>query len=217
MIGIAKQHLGNPSEISEWRLLKLKQLCLGSPVYGENIPADEYASEGVRFIRTTDIDDAGNLLAEGVYIKSANQETLLKDDDILLSRSGTIGRSFSYQSEIHGSCSHAGYLVRFRPKSKNTGQFLFWVTKSLPFLAQLAIDAIESTIANFNGQRYANLTLLCPSDAEQSAIATFLDHETASIDALIAKTKHSIDILKERRSALITAAVTGKIDVREAA
>ena len=52
---------------------------------------------------------------------------------------------------------------------------------------------------------------------EQRAIAAFLDRETAKIDALIAKVREVIDRLKELRTALISAAVTGKIDVREAA
>ena len=56
-----------------------------------------------------------------------------------------------------------------------------------------------------------------PPLPEQRAIASFLDRETAKIDALIAKVQEAIDRLKELRTALISAAVTGKIDVREAA
>ena len=202
----------NPPTKAGWLILKLKHLCLCGPVYGENIPADEYAAEGLRFIRTTDIDDAGHLSAEGVYIHSVAPEVRLKDGDLLLSRSGTIGRSFLYRSAIHGPCAHAGYLVRFRPKGVHTGRFLFWVTKSRPFLAQLASDAIESTIVNFNGQRYANLALLCPSGEEQRAIADFLDRETAKIDALIAAQERLIALLDEKRQATITHAVTKGLD-----
>jgi type I restriction enzyme S subunit len=54
-----------------------------------------------------------------------------------------------------------------------------------------------------------------PSKPEQNAILTTLSCETARIDALVAKTQRSIDLLKKRRSAFITAAVTGKIDLRE--
>ena len=50
---------------------------------------------------------------------------------------------------------------------------------------------------------------------EQQTIATFLDCETTKIDTLITKARRAIDLLKERRTALISAAVTGKIDVRE--
>ncbi len=51
---------------------------------------------------------------------------------------------------------------------------------------------------------------------EQRAIAAFLDRETARIDALVNKVRTAIDRLKELRTALISAAVTGKIDVRDA-
>ncbi|MEP3784761.1 MAG: restriction endonuclease subunit S [Paracoccaceae bacterium] len=53
--------------------------------------------------------------------------------------------------------------------------------------------------------------------AEQKAIADHLDAMTARIDALMTKTDRSIALLREKRAALITAAVTGKIDVRSAA
>ncbi|RWA53784.1 hypothetical protein AU476_12790 [Cupriavidus sp. UYMSc13B] len=51
---------------------------------------------------------------------------------------------------------------------------------------------------------------------EQAAMVAFLDGETAKLDALTAEASHAIELLKERRSALIAAAVTGKIDVSEA-
>ena len=59
--------------------------------------------------------------------------------------------------------------------------------------------------------------LATPISLEQRAIAAFLDRETARIDALVGKVREAIDRLKELRMALISAAVTGKIDVREAA
>jgi restriction endonuclease S subunit len=53
-----------------------------------------------------------------------------------------------------------------------------------------------------------------PPLAEQRAIADFLDRESARIDALVARVRDAMDGLKELRAALISAAVTGKIDVR---
>jgi restriction endonuclease S subunit len=55
---------------------------------------------------------------------------------------------------------------------------------------------------------------LIPPLSEQQAIANFLDYEAARIDAMVAKVRSAIDRLKELRSALISAAVTGRIDVR---
>ncbi len=56
-----------------------------------------------------------------------------------------------------------------------------------------------------------------PPLREQQWITSFLDHETDKLDALIAKVRDGIEKLKEYRTALISAAVTGKIDVREEA
>lgn len=54
-----------------------------------------------------------------------------------------------------------------------------------------------------------------PPLEEQILICDYLDHATTRIDALITKTERSIELLKEHRSAIITAAVTGQIDLRE--
>jgi type I restriction enzyme S subunit len=60
----------------------------------------------------------------------------------------------------------------------------------------------------------AKLALAVPPIQEQSIIVSFLDRETAKIDALIAEQERLIALLQERRAALISAAVTGKIDVQ---
>ncbi len=60
-----------------------------------------------------------------------------------------------------------------------------------------------------------HLPLLRPSIQEQQKIVEFLKKQLERLDSLVIKTQHSIDLLKERRSAFITAAVTGKIDLRE--
>jgi type I restriction enzyme S subunit len=64
---------------------------------------------------------------------------------------------------------------------------------------------------------FKELSFPVPSYEEQQAIAEYINNETTLIDSLISKTEESINLLKEKRSALITAAVTGKIDVREEA
>jgi type I restriction enzyme S subunit len=74
----------------------------------------------------------------------------------------------------------------------------------------------SSTIVYVNQQGFDNLPISLPALDEQMKIVNFLDSETTRIDTLISKTERSIVLLKERRSALITAAVTGQIDLREA-
>jgi restriction endonuclease S subunit len=84
---------------------------------------------------------------------------------------------------------------------------------------------VERVVANSKGVSFpainesemATYELAAPPEPEQRPIAAFLDRETARIDALLAKVREAIDLLKELRTALISAAVTGKIDVREEA
>ena len=66
-------------------------------------------------------------------------------------------------------------------------------------------------------ENFAEVPLVRLSIDEQKCISDFLDRQLERIDGLTSKTQGSIDLLKERRLALITAAVTGQIDVREEA
>lgn len=72
----------------------------------------------------------------------------------------------------------------------------------------------QATIQNVGADKYATLTLPIPPLSEQQAIAEYLDRETGKIDSLIEKENELIKKMKEYRTALISAAVTGKIDVR---
>jgi restriction endonuclease S subunit len=90
----------------------------------------------------------------------------------------------------------------------------FWlagVARSL--LGQLVEDAAHGTKA-IRMDRWRLLPVQVPPLEEQRAIVALLDRETTKIDALIARIRTAIDRLKGYRIALISAAVTGKIDVR---
>jgi type I restriction enzyme S subunit len=94
-------------------------------------------------------------------------------------------------------------------------QYLYYLLKfSTPYLAD--IEAHGSTMTHIKKSALSKC-VFCPPLEEQKQIAAFLDTETSKIDQLIDKANQSIALLKERRSSLISAAVTGKIDVREAA
>ena len=71
--------------------------------------------------------------------------------------------------------------------------------------------------ANLNPTKYQRIVVPMPELSEQRRIAGFASHEATRIDTLVRKIREAIDQLREFRMALISAAVTGKIDVREAA
>lgn len=68
---------------------------------------------------------------------------------------------------------------------------------------------------NLAQSQFGSFTIAIPPTDEQAVIASFLVRETAKFDALTADAQQAIDLLQERRSALISAAVTGQIDVRQ--
>jgi type I restriction enzyme S subunit len=70
-----------------------------------------------------------------------------------------------------------------------------------------------STFTELSSDALASFKVACPSLAEQREIADRLEVETVRIDALVEKTRHAINLLREHRQALITAAVTGQLDV----
>ncbi len=95
-------------------------------------------------------------------------------------------------------------------------QFLYFLLSSSPFR-----KIAEGSMYGAGGQKRVSDTFFAnykccipPADEEQKQIAAFLDSETTKIDTLIKKCETAIELLKERRTALISAAVTGKIDVR---
>jgi len=75
--------------------------------------------------------------------------------------------------------------------------------------------APNTTLPILDQEEVGYLPFVVPPHVEQRAIAAFLDRETARIDDLVAKIREAIERLKELRTALISAAVTGKVDVRE--
>jgi type I restriction enzyme, S subunit len=82
--------------------------------------------------------------------------------------------------------------------------------------AQIEMDARGSSgsMVKLGQDHVRSWRIPCPPVPEQRAIADYLDRETAKIDQMVAKVETVIDRLQEYRAALITAAVTGKIDVR---
>jgi len=73
---------------------------------------------------------------------------------------------------------------------------------------------VGSTFHRINVGQIKSFWICAPPSKEQTAIATYLDRETAKIDQLVEKIEAAVARLQEYRTALITAAVTGKIDVR---
>lgn len=103
--------------------------------------------------------------------------------------------------------------LKFEPTICDVRFFLRWV-QGLNDHLLLAWAKQGATVESIEHSYLGNTIIPLPPITEQIAIAAFLDLETSKIDELKIKAERAIYLLKERRSALITAAVTGQIDVR---
>lgn len=105
-------------------------------------------------------------------------------------------------------------IVGFFPKGEVDLNYLYYNLESMK--QELKITAPLNTQQNLNIERVGSLKTVSLPINEQRKIAAHLDQEIAKIDGLISKIREGLDKLREYRTALISAAVTGKIDVREA-
>ena len=144
----------------------------------------------------------------------------LRKDDVLITKDSESWNDIAVPAVVGEDLPEVlcGYhLAQIRPGPACVGRFLARLFTAIGPRDQFHCAANGITRFGLGGSAIRTSVFPFPPAAEQRAIAAFLDRETAKIDALIAKVREAIDRLKEYRTALISAAVTGKIDVREEA
>ncbi|GAA1412636.1 type I restriction endonuclease [Glutamicibacter uratoxydans] len=116
-------------------------------------------------------------------------------------------------SEVSGKISSAYVmLTNTRPVFKKYVKYLF---KSTGYIS--ALRSTSNLVRDGQAMRFSNFAMVpiaMPPLSEQAALADFIEQETSEIDNAIADAREAIALSKERRAAVISAAVTGKIDVR---
>src|SRR5690625_392828 len=145
--------------------------------------------------------------------------TFFSDDDVLQAKVTPCFENKNMalaQDLVNGVGFGSSEINVFRTMGNITPEFLFYRLQEDSFMA--------FCVANMQGAGglkrvpsdvLLNSQIALPPKIEQEKIVKFLDNETRKIDALIQEAEKAIDLMNERRSALISAAVTGKIDVRD--
>ncbi len=168
-------------------------------------------------IQTGDKDTV-NSIPEGEYPFFVRSQTIEKINSytfdceaILTAGDGAgVGKVFHYYIGRFDFHQRVYMLNNFRFL---LGKFLFYFLRENFY--RVALDgAAKSTVDSLRLPLLLNFPIVAPPKNEQKKIVDFLDSQTKKIDTLIKKSTQVIDLLNERRSALIFAAVTGKIDVR---
>lgn len=200
---------------THWEMKRLAYL--GSARNGltyspENITDQE---SGVLVLRSSNIQNSSLCFDDNVYVDSIIPEQfLVKENDLLIcSRNGSrnlIGKNALISKDAEGMAFGA-FMAIFR-SPLNT--YIFWVLNS-PLFDYQSGSFLTSTINQLTIGNLNSMEIPVPTLKEQKEIAQYLSRKNDDFIALINKVKDSITLLQERRTALISAAVTGKIDVRD--
>jgi type I restriction enzyme S subunit len=105
-------------------------------------------------------------------------------------------------------------LVRNIREDKANIAFLFHLFNSDRYRAEVSVSSTGAKVKHTSSPKLLSIKVWLPSTLEQDEITQFVDESITRLDDLVTKSKETIDLLRERRTALISAAVTGKIDVR---
>ncbi|MDQ1306431.1 MAG: type restriction enzyme subunit [Actinomycetota bacterium] len=159
--------------------------------------------------RRTYLDGTESKISELGLANSAAD--LLPAGTVVLSRTASVGFTGVMPEPMATSQDFWNWI----PGEQLDSPYLMWVFRAMRKEFQALM--IGSTHKTIYQPTAAAIRIPVPPLDEQRRIAAYLDEQTAKIDTLIAETETFIDLARERRSALITAAVTGQIDVRGAA
>ena len=140
----------------------------------------------------------------------------LRFGDVLMTEGGDydkLGRGCVWENQVQ-HCLHQNHIFAVRPRPSHLiPEFLSLTMGSSYGKAYFTATSKQSTnLASTNSTKLRNFPFPLPGESEQNAIAIFLNHETARIDALVAKKRRLIELLQEQRTALITRAVTKGLD-----
>ena len=143
---------------------------------------------------------------ESHFVEKSKDTVIANDGDILLLWDGSNAGEFIVSK--NGAVSST--MAKIFPDKKLDKRFCFFLCKTIePILRE---HTIGMGIPHVNANILKNIVCPSPLKNEQTAIATFLDHKTAKIDELIKKNETLVELLKEKRQAIISHAVTKGLD-----
>mgnify|MGYP004523047947 CR=1 FL=1 len=153
----------------------LRDVTFNNGQYGANESAVEYKKGDIRYIRITDIDEYGNLKqTDKKTASNIENDYLLKPNDILFARSGSVGRCYIHKF-LEEQAIFAGYLIRyFLNENIIDADYLFYYCNSNIY--KYWVDTIQrpAVQANINAQEYRSMPIPLPPIVKQKEIANHI-------------------------------------------
>jgi type I restriction enzyme, S subunit len=199
----------------EWNVYRLKFL-ISALESGKREPEEEtpfengafsLGGEHVNWDGTLKLDNV-RLVSEEFY-NSMNQGKIRIDDTLLVKDGATIGKTALILKKEYDKMCVNEHVFILRPNKKINPKLLYYLIYSDCGFTQIKLTETGSAQGGVNSEFISKVTFTISGDSnEQKNITTFLDKKTTEINSLLEKDKHLIELLKERRIALINHVVT---------
>lgn len=204
---------------AHWETMQLKRTW-ESADYGTSSSIRDKGE--IRVLRMSCITKSGTVdLNNAGQIEEIEESLFLQKGDILFNRTNSLDQIAKVGLVVEDPddpTAFASYLVRIRVNERVDNRYLVKLLNSRDFLNFARANAIPAIgQANLSPTRYGDLHVPIPPRTEQLEIVEHIDEAVASSNAFETDLEMSITLLKERRSALITAAVSGKIAIEDMA
>ena len=178
----------------------------------KGLTSDEYLDEGYAYLVTgTDFGSRYISWQECHCVDRQRYEDdpliQLRDGDLLITKDGTIGKLALVSGLKRPACLNGGIFL-VRPERAYITEFMYWVLGSDVFRAFCDLASVGSTIQHLYQNVFERFAFPVPTLDEQVAIARFLEIQTARIDQLVTAQRQLMELLKEKRQAVIARAVT---------
>ena len=202
-----------------WLVVSLKRIADVQTGVAKGKDNGSRATITVPYLRVANVQD-GYLDLDNVATIEIPVEDLgryaLKSGDVLMNEGGDfdkLGRGHVWDGQID-PCITQNHVFAVRPKRVSSA-WLNAITGCDYAQFYFMTRSKQSTnLASISSTNLMDLPVIIPSENEQRSILAFISKHSIKFDTLIIEAQRAIDLLQERRSALISAAVTGQIDVR---
>jgi type I restriction enzyme S subunit len=202
---------------THWRVKRLKRITGRVDVGIAEAATHAYADEGVPMIRTTNVRPNQLLLDDLVHVESwfaaTHRSKELFAGDLVTVRTGVPGTTAVVPRELNRSQCFT--MLMATPRESQVPEFLSYYLNSGAARVYFEIEGLGTAQTNISVPILQQIQIPVPPKHEQHAIVTHIALEMARIERAVLKVELGIELLRESRAALMTAAVTGEIDVRE--
>jgi type I restriction enzyme S subunit len=206
---------------AHWAIQQLRRVVrAGTTITYGIVQAGPDIEGGIPYIRTSDM--SGDELPRGGYLRTAPEidrayrRSKVATGDLVVGIRAGVGKVLPVPEFLDGANLTQG-TAKVSPGDSIHATFLLRALQAWHSQQRLQALSKGTTFKEITLDMLRRFEVALAPLPEQRAIANHLDRETARLDALVAKVREAIALLKEYRTALISAAVTGRIDVRGAA